>query len=95
MAACLLIAWIHVDCVNPNMTGIVSGDRADLLVTTVLLGGLTQVPRATRLALDRHVMMFRSRASVGRSGEIIWLDEFQPRCWVLASHLYSLRAPPA
>ncbi len=94
VAACLLVAWIHVDCVDPNLTGILSGDCADLIVSTVLIGGLTQIPERVRATLDRSVCVYNSRISSGRSFRTVWLDDSQPRCWVLASRLYSLRAPP-
>jgi len=95
VAAFLLVAWIHIDSIDPNVTGILAGDCTDLLATTMLLGGLTEAPKAARAALDRSALSFKLRVSTGRSGEIVWLNEFEPRCWVLASRLFSLRAPPA
>jgi hypothetical protein len=95
VVACLLVALIHVDCIAPSLTGALAADCTDLLATTTLVGGLTQIPRATRTSLRRFEPSFRSRVSPTLIGEAVWLDRFVPRCWTLASHAYSLRAPPA
>lgn len=95
VAACLLIAWIHLDCVDPTLTGELSGSYADLVATTVLFGGVTQVSRTVRVVFERSLRLRSRRAPGAQAGGIAWFDEFHPRCWVLASRLFMLRAPPA
>ena len=95
VAICLLVAVVHIDCVDPSLTGALSDDATDLLATTMLIGGLTRAPETTRNALDRVVSLYPPWGLTDRSGEVVWLDTYRPRCLVLASHLFLLRAPPA
>ncbi|UCE58687.1 MAG: hypothetical protein JSU63_14740 [Phycisphaerales bacterium] len=95
VVACLLVAWIHVDCIDPNLTAHLSDDGTDLVATTFLFGGLTQISKATRSVIERGTATQRVRGTNRRSGETVWLDDSRPCCWVLASHLFRLRAPPA
>ncbi len=95
VVACLLVAWIHVDCFDPNLKASLTGNGTDLVATTILVSGLTRVPKATRSVLERHLAPLRVQGTTRRSGETIWLDDSRPCCWVLASHLFRLRAPPA
>ncbi|MBU0717389.1 MAG: hypothetical protein KJ749_04000 [Planctomycetes bacterium] len=95
VAACLLVAWIHLDCVNPDVAASLSGNGTDLLATTVLLGGLTRVPEAARAMIKRRVSAAVLGNPNGHSRGTVRLDDSKPCCWVLASRLYLLRAPPA
>jgi hypothetical protein len=95
VAICLILAFIHVDVLRTDSGVAVLPECAKIVATTVLVAGLTRVRRVLSTAL------IRARSKVGRrlpsiqSNETVWHDAFRPRCWVLASRLYSLRAPPA
>ncbi len=91
----LVVALIHVNCFQPAQKGALASDCTAILATTTLVCGLTQLPRAMRVATAGPERSFTPPASAGRSNEVVWLDEFRPRCWVMASHLFNLRAPPA
>ena len=94
IAACLLIAWIHVDTVDPSLGQIVSGDSTDLLATTVFIGSFGGVSQVVRQVMSRCVRFAKAHVPLLKFGRPVRVDEFRPRSWVLASYSFSLRAPP-
>ena len=94
VAICLTVALIHIDCIQPSLEGTLASDCTAILATTTLACGLTRVPQTVRAALARSAGVSKPSASAKRSNEVVWLDGFRPRCWVLAARLFLLRAPP-
>ena len=94
LAVCLVTALIHIGCVQSLVGDDFAPQWTGLLGTTMLLGLCTQrrlcttCRRAQRRGRDRQAQLAL------RLRRAYWLEGFRPHCWVLASHLFSLRAPP-
>lgn len=93
-AILLIVALIHADFIQPTLEGALASDCTAILATATLVGGLTQLPRAMRLTAVGREGSCKPPASAGRSRAAVWQAGFRPRCWVIASHLFNLRAPP-
>lgn len=90
-----IVAMIHVDCL-PSQTpqSLISEPVAVLSVVSVM-GVLSLRPKGLHLPLRGSLSSSASPVSMGMPGGDAWMDAFRPRCWVLAAHIYALRAPPA
>ena len=93
-AILLVVALIHVDCVQPALAGTLVSDCTAILATTTLVVGLTQFTRAMRVTSVGPGCSWKPPACTGRSRAVVWQGGFRPRCWVIAYHLFNLRAPP-
>ena len=92
---CLLVLLIHADCITPDFSDYLASGYPDLLATTALVGGVYNLPRASSVHRRPTDQSSKVREATTWSVLGVDLDGFLPRCWVLASHLFRLRAPPA
>ena len=92
---CLAVALVHIDCIDPNLEGTLASDCTTVLATTTLIGGLTELSKAMRGLVSRVGHSCKLSAMERSSHDVVRPDGFRPNCWVLAAHLFSLRAPPA
>ncbi len=94
VAICLIVALIHIDCIHSGLEGAPASDWTALLATATLVGGLTRPIRVNRIIQARHDHTGKIASSTGRPRQARWPEGFRPHCWVLASRLFILRAPP-
>ena len=95
VAICLVLAIIHLDCIDPGMRTTFVSKCVIVLATAPLIAVVPRMARAVRGAFANSASYGKSRLPYGRPKEEAWLDTFHPHCWVLASSLFRLRAPPA
>jgi hypothetical protein len=91
----LVVALLHVDVIRPDTAVANVPEYTTLVASTLLVAGAL---RRSRRYMNTSRCASRDVASMSpllRSNETAWLDAFRPHCWVLASRLYLLRAPPA
>jgi hypothetical protein len=95
VAAGLLVVMIHADWIRPGLNDVLASGYTDLLATAGFVGGVGRVP-GIRYTTRRHPnRSVTARESIRWSVRAIDPEGFRPHCWVLAAHLYRLRAPPA
>jgi len=94
VAIVLVLGLIHVNALRPEQMSAAVPEYSAVLVTTILATGLTFVRPLARAVL-RRARSTRLTAALRPSSETVWFDIFRPHCWVLASRLFALRAPPA
>ena len=95
LALGLVVALIHLDCLQPGLRTEVASKCAVVLVTTAIVVAIPRMIRLLRAGCAERGTTRRCRLSDGRFLDKTWLDTSQPRCWVLARNLFRLRAPPA
>ena len=95
VALLLAVGLIHLDCFQSVIRGASAADCAAVIATTSLAGGFVHVGRTWSKSSVRAGRLSRPQSSLGWFTGNVWLDDSRPRCWVLASHLFRLRAPPA
>ncbi len=95
IALCMVVALLHTNAILPDGDPTIAPQCTTLVVTTWLS---TQLPVTRRMLValpTRIAAAVRRGDPVTRSADTVWLDAFRPRCWVLALHVFRLRAPPA
>jgi hypothetical protein len=95
VAACLILAIIHLDCLDPGLRSTFVSKCVVVVATAPLVVAVPRLARALRSGRVREGASHKFHLPDARSHEEAWLDAFRPHCLVLASHLYRLRAPPA
>ncbi len=95
VAICLIVALLHVGCLDsePGMT--FAAECATVLATATLIGCLAQAARVLSEVLRRRGLCHKSYRPGQRFDLTASHDGFRPHCWVLAYRLFGLRAPPA
>ena len=95
VAVCLILAIIHLDCIDPGMRSTFVSKCVVAVATAPLVVVVPRLARALRTGRVREEASHKFHLPDARSHEEAWLDAFRPHCLVLASHLFRLRAPPA
>ncbi len=93
VAIVLAIAFLHLGVVAPGAQISILPEYESVVATALLAGCMVRVRRAVIRATQSVVVRHRSATTVALS-ETAWSDPFRPHCWVLASRLFALRAPP-
>ncbi len=91
----LAVALVHVDVLTPGTDLTFVPQCTEIVAGTLLATGLAPVRRVFGGMSLKACSSVRRQISPAIARETFWLDAFRPRCWVLASHIYALRAPPA
>lgn len=94
VALCVAVALIHGGSLDVELRPALLTDVATNLVTASAIFAVCLVLRKLRNQRLEDALTRRVLPSGGGSRGAIWLDDSRPRCWVLASHLLHLRAPP-
>lgn len=94
IAACLVVALLHVDVVRPEGAPTMVADATALVATTWLVGSLPPIRRILVTSLTRARSIIKCHKQVALFTETQWLDVARPHCWLLAMGLFLLRAPP-
>lgn len=94
VALCVAVALIHGGCLDVELRPALLTDFAADLVTASAIFAVCMVLRKLRKRLWEDALTRRVVPSGGGPRGAVWLDDSRPRCWVLASHLLHLRAPP-
>ena len=94
LAMLLAVGLIHLNCLRPVFNHADGADYAAIVITVSVVAGVTEVCRTYRKSSVRAKASRRSD-STARFAGTVWLDAWRPHCWVLASYLFRLRAPPA
>lgn len=95
VAACLVVALLHVDVVRPNAESSVLPDVAALATMAWITGVPTVIRRLVAAGFSRIHTVKDHCVKPGRFIGTVWLDAARPHCWLLARSLFLLRAPPA
>lgn len=90
----LVVALLHVDVIRPDAVVANIPEYTTLMASTLLAAGALRRSRRCISTCRRASRDVASTNPLLRSNETAWLDAFRPHCWVLASRLYLLRAPP-
>lgn len=94
LAIGLAIGLMHVDVLRPQVDITLIPEYAPIVATTLLAAGLDRL-RRVRAALSCRVNpVVNTATAMLRRHEAVWFDAFRPHCWVRATHLFLLRAPP-
>ena len=93
VAIVLAVAFLHLSVVAPGALISILPAYETVVATALLLGGMVRVRRAVIRATQAVTVRHRAATTVALN-ETAWCDPFRPHCWVLASHLFALRAPP-
>ena len=94
VALCVAVALIHGGCLDVELRPELLTDFAENLVTASAVFAVCLVVRKLRKQRLEYALARRVSPVGGGSRGAVWLDESGPRCWVLVSHLFHLRAPP-
>ncbi len=89
------VAFLHVDLFTPGDHVAILPECTGLVAGALLLASLDPTRRVLRTLATHSHPSSTSPASLCPSHDTVWFDAFRPRCWLLASRLFSLRAPPA
>lgn len=95
VAICLVLAIIHLDCLDPGLRSTFVSKCVIVLATAPLMVVLPHAVRTFRARRARAASSRRFRLPGPHSHAEAWLDAFHPHCLVLAARLFRLRAPPA
>ncbi len=94
IAACLVVALLHVDLMRPASESSVIPDIAVLAATVWIVVGPARIRHRLVACFSRvhtkKIDCVRANRFVGTE----WLDAARPHCWLLARSLFLLRAPP-
>ena len=90
----IIVALLHVNVVRPDSDLTAVPVYMAVVATTWLVGGSMSVRRKIGEAFASTGAAFKRHSSPLPSTDTLWLDMSRPHCWLLALHLYSLRAPP-
>lgn len=96
LASILVIAVLHAGCLDSDFRFQLATDEL-LVLSAVTVGMAVHGVICRRRFLDAVAASVAARRLTlpGRPRGSIWLDQSRPHCWVLASNLLHLRAPPA
>lgn len=94
IALCVAVALIHGGYLDVELRPELLTDFATSLATASAVFAVCLVIRKIRKQRMEDAVTRRVSPACGGSRGAVWLDESRPRCWVLASHLFHLRAPP-
>ncbi len=94
VAACLVVALLHVDVVRPQAESSVLPDIAALATMAWITGVPTTIRRLVAVCFARVRTVKDHCVKTGQFVETVWLDAARPHCWLLARALFLLRAPP-
>lgn len=95
VAACLVVALLHVDLVRPNSESSAIPDLTALAATAWIAGTQVTVRRILARSFARIRSIEKDEVQPNPFAETVWFDAVGPHCWVLALTLFLLRAPPA
>ena len=93
VALLLAVGLIHFDCISPALSDTDGANYAAVVISATVAVGLVEVWKAHNRTASRGDE--RRRFFSARTTGTVWLDAWRPHCWILASYLYRLRAPPA
>lgn len=94
VALCVAVALLHGGCLDVELRPELLADFAANLVTASAVFAVCLVICRLRKQQLEDAVGRRVSSAGGGSRGAVWLDESRPRCWVLVSHLFHLRAPP-
>lgn len=94
VAVLLVLSLMHADTLSHEVAALMVPGCTTVMATTLLAEKLFRKNRRRVSSLLYAGSTLRGCSPIVRSHEVVWCDEFRPRCWVLSSRLYSLRAPP-
>lgn len=94
VALCVAVALIHGGCLDVELRPELLTDFAADLVTASAICAVCLVIRNIRKRGFKDALTRRVSPPGGGTRGAVWLDDSRPHCWVLASHLLHLRAPP-
>lgn len=94
VALCVAVALVHGGCLDVELRPALLSDFVADLATASAIFALCLVVRKLRNQRLEDALTRRVLPAGGGSRGVVWLDDSRPRCWVLASHLLHLRAPP-
>lgn len=95
VAACLVVALLHVDVARRASESSVMPDCSALVATAWIAGTLAIVRRIVATNIRRVRTIEENHLRLRQFVETVWLDATRPHCWLLARALFLLRAPPA
>ncbi len=90
----MIVVLLHIDALRPQIFQVAVPVGATIVLTVAVV---TIVPRRLRLlalAIRRSGVFGRCRTHAPHGNTTAWCDERRPHCWLLASSLFALRAPP-
>ncbi len=93
VAIVLAVALLHLGVVAPGDQIAILPEYGTVVAATLLVISMVHVRRAVVRATQAVLIRFGS-STTSSLGETVWIDQLRPHCWVLASHLFTLRAPP-
>jgi len=91
----LVVAVLHAGCLDADYHFQLVVDEILVLTATTAFLAACCVCRRTDLVAVNASSAARRLAILGAQRRTVWLDQSRPHCWVLASDLLHLRAPPA
>lgn len=94
IAVTIVFALLHVNVMSEHAGTVLAAECGEIVASAVLVAGLLRAEqcklRSTHNGNSPKHLPIRVRLH-----EAVWLDDIRPRCWVLVSRLFCLRAPPA
>jgi hypothetical protein len=95
VATCLILAIIHLGCLDPEMPSAFVSKWVVVLATAPLVVAAIRIARVAGTTHQAATSSRKTHLPNARSHEEAWLDWFHPHCLLLSARLFRLRAPPA
>lgn len=95
MVLILAVAVLHAGCLDSDYRFQLVADGILVLSAATVFLVACCVCRRRDLEAVNESLAARLLAILGAHRRTVWLDQSRPHCWVLASDLLHLRAPPA